>query len=54
MGQRNYRNKAMAREEGFAHPPYSNLIEYKHFKERGAHILDIPEENLQSEADEEE
>ncbi len=50
----NYRTKAMAREEGFARPPYTNLIEYKYFKEQGASILAIPEEKLQSEADEEE
>ncbi len=50
----NYRTKAMAREEGFARPPYTNLIEYKYFKEQGASILAVPEEKLQSEADEEE
>lgn len=50
----NYRTKAMARAEGFAQQPYRNLIEYKRFKEQGNQILQIPEEQIETEADIEE
>lgn len=48
----NYRNREMARAEGFKKPPYSNLIEYREFKKRGSDIVNIPETALQSEANE--
>jgi hypothetical protein len=47
----NYRTRAMAIAEGFTTQPYRNLIEYKRFKEQGTQILDIPEEQIQTEAD---
>lgn len=47
---RNYRTKAMAKAEGFETTPYSNLLEYKQHKEQGAGILQIPENQLKSEA----
>jgi hypothetical protein len=50
---RNYRTRAMAKAEGFETTPYSNLIEYKRFKEQGAAILQIPEANIATEALEE-
>lgn len=46
----NYRTRSMAREEGFARQPYTNLIEYKRFKGQGAEILQIDETRLNSEA----
>lgn len=48
----NYRTRAMAREEGLAQPPYSNLREYQQFKQRGAQILNISPDAIESEADE--
>jgi hypothetical protein len=50
----NYRTKAMARAEGFSQQPYRNLIEYKRFKELGTQILQIPEEQIRTEANAEE
>ncbi len=50
---RNYRTRAMAKSEGFEMTPYSNLLEYKRYKERGASILQIPEEEIATEALEE-
>jgi hypothetical protein len=50
----NYRTKAMARAEGFPQQPYRNLIEYKRFKELSNQILQIPEEQIETEADAEE
>lgn len=47
----NYRTQSMAREDGFTVPPYRNLLEYKHFKQQGTQILNVPEENIQTEAD---
>jgi hypothetical protein len=35
----NYRNREMARAEGFTEVPYANLLQYKAFKSRGAQIL---------------
>lgn len=46
----NYRTKAMARDEGFAEPPYTNLKSYQEYKKHGAQILSIPEEEIESEA----
>lgn len=50
----NYRNREMAKAEGFEKPPYSNLIEYREFKKRGSEIVNIPEAALESEASESE
>lgn len=50
----NYRSRAMAKAEGFAAPPYSNLLEYKRFKEQGAAILTVAEAWIQTEVDENE
>lgn len=49
----NYRTRAMAREEGFEAPPYSNLKFYQAYKKQGAHILEVPEEEIETEADNE-
>jgi len=48
----NYRTRNMAREEGFATPPYTNLVEYKRYKESGSRILDLPDEQIATEANE--
>lgn len=48
----NYRTKAMAREEGYENPPYSNLKEYQLYKRQGVHILTIPETEIETEASE--
>ncbi len=45
----NYRTQGMAREDGFSTPPYRNLIEYKRFKESGTSILQVPEDQIQTE-----
>lgn len=50
---RNYRTRAMAQAEGFETTPYSNLLEYKRYKEQGAGILQIPENQIETEALEE-
>ena len=47
----NYRTRAMAREEGFAEPPYTNLKSYRAYKQRGQQILQLPEDAIYSEAD---
>lgn len=47
----NYRTRAMAREEGFEEPPYSNLKTYQTYKKRGAAILSIPEDEIETESD---
>lgn len=46
----NYRNAEMARAEGFARPPYTNLIEYRHYKQQGAAILQVPENSIETES----
>lgn len=46
----NYRTASMAREEGFSKPPYTNLREYQVYKKQGASILQIPEDQVASEA----
>jgi hypothetical protein len=47
-----FRTRAMASAEGFAQPPYSNLLEYQLYKRQGAGILDIPTSELETEAGE--
>lgn len=47
-----YRTLADARAEGLEQPPYRNLREYKQHKLRGANILGIPDERLETEANE--
>ncbi|HRF99190.1 MAG TPA: type II restriction endonuclease, partial [Aggregatilineales bacterium] len=46
----NYRTRSMAREEGFENPPYTNLKAYQAYKKQGAMILDIPEIEIETEA----
>jgi hypothetical protein len=48
----NYRTRAMAREDGFEVPPYTNLKSYQAYKKQGAGILTIPEDEVESEAEE--
>lgn len=50
---RNYRTRSMARAEGFTTTPYSNLLEYKRYKEQGAAILQVPEDEIETESLEE-
>ena len=45
----NYRTRAMAREEGFEEPPYINLKTYYAYKKQGAGILNVPEDEIQTE-----
>lgn len=45
----NYRNKDMAKAEGFESRPYKNLKTYFEFKKLGSAILDIPENEIESE-----
>jgi len=47
----NYRNREMARAEGFSTQPYTNLKNYRDFKQRGADILKTMEEEILSESD---
>lgn len=49
----NYRTRAMAREEGFEVPPYTDLKSYQAFKKQGSQILNIPENEIETEADDE-
>lgn len=42
----NYQTKAMARDEGFANPPYKDLVTYREHKLKGTAILAIPVESL--------
>ena len=46
----NYYTAAMAREAGFAAPPYTNLKSYQTFKQQGSQILSIPEDEIETEA----
>jgi hypothetical protein len=46
----NYYTAAMAREAGFAAPPYTNLKSYQTFKQHGSQILSIPEGEIETEA----
>jgi hypothetical protein len=48
----NYRTRAMAREEGFEEPPYTNLKSYQTYKKQGAQIINIPEEEVETEVNE--
>ncbi|MCB9457876.1 MAG: restriction endonuclease [Anaerolineaceae bacterium] len=50
----NYQTRAMAREAGYAEPPYTNLKTYQAFKRQGAAILNIPANELDTEAEEDE
>ena len=45
----NYRTRAMAREEGFEEPPYTNLKSYQAHKKQGAGILNLPEDEVETE-----
>jgi len=45
----NYRNREMAIAEGFAIQPYTNLKNYRDFKQRGVEILNTTEEEIMSE-----
>lgn len=47
----NYRTWAMAREEGFAKPPYTNLKMYQAHKKQGSEILNISDDAVETEAD---
>jgi hypothetical protein len=48
----NYRTNAMAKEDGFEKPPYTNLKSYYAYKRQGSKILSVPEEEIESEATE--
>lgn len=50
----NYRTHAMAREEGFDERPYTNLKTYQAYKKRGAEILNIPEDEIETESGDDE
>ena len=47
----NYRTRTMAREDGFEVPPYTNLKSYQVYKRQGAGILNIPQDEIESESD---
>ena len=47
----NYRTRAMAKEDGFEVPPYTNLKTYQNYKKQGAQILNIPETDIETEDD---
>jgi hypothetical protein len=47
-----YRTQADAHSEGLEHPPYHNLLEYKHYKQLGKAILSIPDDQIESETSE--
>ena len=47
----NYRTRAMARNEGFDKPPYTNLREYQNFiTQSGAALINVPQEQIPTEA----
>lgn len=46
----NYRTREMARAEGLAAPPYTNLKSYQAYKQQGAAILALSPEQIESEA----
>ncbi|MCC6457644.1 MAG: hypothetical protein IT328_21995 [Caldilineaceae bacterium] len=46
----NYRTQAMAKEDGFEKPPYTNLKSYYVYKRQGSKILSVPEETIETEA----
>jgi Restriction endonuclease EcoRV len=48
-----YHTKGMAKDEGFEAQPYSNLLEYRRYKEIGTAILNVPKDQIVSEANEE-
>jgi len=43
-----YRNREMAKSDGLDKQPYRNLKEYKLWKSRGAKILSVPDDDLES------
>lgn len=47
----NYRNKDMAKEEGFDQPLYTNLRTYWVYKKQGSQILETPEAEVETEVD---
>lgn len=47
----NYRTREMAVQEGLSGPPYRNLVEYRDYKARGAEILSVPREHIDTEDD---
>lgn len=47
----NYRNQSMAEKDGFDAPPYTNLKGYQAYKKQGTAILEIPEDEIETEAD---
>jgi hypothetical protein len=42
--------RRLSREAGFAAPPYTNLKSYQMFKQQGAQILSIPEDEIETES----
>jgi Restriction endonuclease EcoRV len=48
----NYRTRAMAQQEGFNAPPYTNLKSYQAYKKQGTAILTVPEDEIESDPDE--
>ncbi|RMG83634.1 MAG: restriction endonuclease [Chloroflexi bacterium] len=46
----NYRTRSMAQQEGFDAPPYTNLKTYYAYKKRGAEILNLAEDDIETEA----
>jgi hypothetical protein len=45
----NYRTRAMAKDEGFEAQPFTNLKSYQSYKKQGSEILNIPEDEIESE-----
>jgi len=44
----NYRTREMAKAEGFDEPPYTDLISYQSYKKRGAAILNVSTEMIET------
>jgi hypothetical protein len=49
----NYRTQAMAERDGFEESPYTNLKNFQAFRRRGAGILSIPDDDIETESDDE-
>ncbi len=47
---KNYRTREMAKAENFENRPYTNLKTYQSYKKQGSQILNIPEEQVKTEA----
>jgi hypothetical protein len=47
----NYRTRSMASADGFVEPPYANLKTYYVYKQQGLQILNVPIEQIETEAD---